>query len=302
MDLTLLVMAAGMGSRYGGLKQIDPVGPGGEAVLDYSVYDGLRAGFSRVVFVIRRDIEKEFRRSIGDRFAGKLDVDYVFQDIDALPPGYTVPQDRNKPWGTGHAVLVSEGRIDGPFAVINADDFYGADSFKSLADNFRKHENSSASEYAMIGFKLKDTLSPHGSVARAVCLLDADSYLERIEERTDIRMKNGGAVCTDDMGGRVELTGDELVSMNIWGFQPDIFELLREKFSLFLQLEGMNPDAEFYIPAPLNALIEEGRARIKVLPGGGPWFGITYQEDKPAVLKGIRRLISEGSYPERIWS
>lgn len=301
MDLTLLILAAGMGSRYGGLKQIDPVGPGGETLLDYSVYDALRAGFDRAVFVIRRDIERDFREAVGGRFEGRIGVDYAFQEMDALPPGITVPPGRGKPWGTGHAVLTAAEQVNGPFVVINADDFYGAGSFEALAGHLRSAAPGDPPEYAMVGFRLRDTLSPHGSVARAICECDTAGFLERIEERTDIRKHDHGTVCTDGQGGEQVLTGDEPVSMNIWGFDPSIFELLGEKFGAFLERAGTDPKAEFYIPGGVNELIGEGRARVKVLSGGGPWFGITYPEDKAAVQDGIRQLIAGGRYPERLW-
>ncbi len=302
MDLTLLILAAGMGSRYGGLKQIDPVGPGGETLLDYSVYDALRAGFDRAVFVIRRDIERDFKEAVGGRFKGRIDVDYTFQEIEARPPGFSVPPDREKPWGTGHAVLTAATQVDGPFVVINADDFYGAGSFQALARHLRSAVLTDPPEYAMVGFHLRDTLSPHGSVARAICDCDTAGFLERIEERTDIRKRNHSVVFTDGQGGEQVLTGAEPVSMNIWGFDPSIFELLGEKFGAFLKRAGADPKAEFYIPNGVNELIVEGRARVKVLSGGGPWFGITYPEDKAAVQEGIRQLIAEGQYPERLWS
>lgn len=289
---TLMVLAAGIGSRYGGLKQIDPVGPNGEIVLDYSVFDALRAGFDRVVFVIRKDIESDFRSAIGSRFESRMDTEYAFQQLDLVPAGFTIPPERRKPWGTGHAVLVARHLIDGPFAVINADDFYGAASYRLLADFLNRVEVARPASFAMVGFRLMDTLSEHGTVSRGVCECDKDSRLIRIDERPAIRKQDVGPL----------YTGDESTSMNFWGFTPQIFEAIEKQFRDFLRDHGSEPKSELYIPAVVDTMIRRGEAVADVIPGGGPWFGITYKEDKPAVMTGIRRLIDEGHYPSPLWT
>jgi dTDP-glucose pyrophosphorylase len=294
----LLVLAAGIGSRYGGLKQIDPVGPAGETIIDYSIYDALRAGFGKLVFVIRRDIEASFRQTIGARFERRAAVQYVFQDLHALPGGFHPPPNRTKPWGTGHAVLAGAGAIDGPFAAINADDFYGANSFRLLADHLR----SGSPEDAMVGFVLRQTLSEFGSVARGVCRAGPGGLLESISELTHIE-KNGPAAQYTDAAGAVHLlTGDEIVSMNMWGFTPAIFEHLRRHFIEFLKTRATEGKAEFFISTFINSLIASGQARLKVLPTPDGWFGITYREDRARVFESIRALIARGDYPEKLWT
>jgi hypothetical protein len=299
---TLLILAAGMGSRYGGLKQIDPVGPHGEAILDYSVYDALRAGFGKVVFVIRRQIEQAFRETVGVRFEDRVQVDYVFQELDQLPPGFTVPTGRVKPWGTTHALLAASDVIHEPFAVINADDFYGAAGYQLLADYLR----GSTEDYAMAGFLLRNTLSDFGSVARGVCKVDSGGFLEEIVELTHIE-RNGSsghdlsARNTDATGLVTSLTGNEVVSMNMWGFRPDVFGQLRQQFEHFLAQHGTEAGSEIYLPNSVNALIHSGNARVKVLPTQGGWLGVTYRDDRPHVVEGIARLIREGVYSERLW-
>ncbi|MGD0736497.1 MAG: sugar phosphate nucleotidyltransferase [Terracidiphilus sp.] len=295
---TLLIMAAGMGSRYGGLKQIDPVGPGGESILEYSIYDALRAGFGKVVFVIRRDIEQAFNESIGSRFEARIPVEYVFQELDELPPGFSVPSGRSKPWGTTHAVLTAADVIHEPFAVINADDFYGAESYKLLA----QHLQSSPPDYAMIGFILRETLSDFGSVTRGVCRCTAQGYLDGIEELTCIERDGDHARNTDGKGRVTSLTGDETVSMNMWGFTPQIFPQLRQLFEEFLECNGTDLRAECYLPKSLNQLVAEGQARVKVLRSRSTWFGVTYREDRPLVTVAIARLVNADSYPRKLWS
>jgi dTDP-glucose pyrophosphorylase len=297
MQPTLLVLAAGLGSRYGGLKQIEPVGPGGETILDYSVYDALRAGFGRLVFVIRHDIEDAFKRAIGAKFEEKLAVDYVFQELDKLPSGFRVPSGREKPWGTTHAILVAEDVVREPFAVINADDFYGATSYRVLS----AHLQGGSADYAMVGFVLRKTLSDFGSVSRGVCRCDAQDYLVSVTEFTHVEREGGGARATDDAGHRVKLTGDEVVSMNLWGFTPGLFGFLRPAFADFLKKHGQEEKTEFYIPAAVNLLVTSGQAQVKVLRTPDAWFGITHKEDKPLVIEGIRRLVAHGDYPERLW-
>ncbi|MGB7548362.1 MAG: sugar phosphate nucleotidyltransferase [Terracidiphilus sp.] len=294
----LLVLAAGMGSRYGGLKQIDPVGPGGETIMDYSIYDALRAGFGKLVFVIRKDIEEPFRQMVGARFEKRVAVEYVFQELDRLPPGFSVPAGRTKPWGTTHAILMAAGAIDDPFAVINADDFYGAESYRVLGEHLR----SGAPDYAMVGFILRNTLSDFGSVARGVCRMDGSGSLESVVELTHIEREGEGGKNTDAAGVVTRLTGDELVSMNMWGFTPKIFEQLQGSFQKFLESHGSEERSESYIPNVVNELVCAGQARVKVLRTRDAWFGVTYREDRPRVVESISRLIEGGYYPKRLWS
>ncbi len=295
--LTLVVLAAGMGSRYGGLKQLEPIGPGGETLMDYSIYDAVRAGFSRLVFVIRQDIETAFREGIGRRFEARLAVDYVFQELDRVPAGFLVPAARRKPWGTGHAILVAGQKVDEPFAAINADDFYGAQSFRVLA----QHLASGTPDYAMVGFVLRKTLSEFGAVARGVGRLGPNGYLESIVELTKIQPDGPGAKHTDAGGREHQLSGDEMVSLNMWGFLPTLFPALAEHFARFLRDFGQDEKAEFYIPSVVNALVAAGQARVKVLQTPDSWFGITYRQDRDQVLAGIRRLVERGEYPARLW-
>lgn len=294
MSLTLVVLAAGMGSRYGGLKQVDPMGPTGETVLDYSVHDAVRAGFDRVLFIIRRDFENEFKASVGMRFAGRIRVDYAFQALDALPEGFSVPPGRVKPWGTGHAVWCARGELDGPFAVVNADDFYGAASFRVLADFLRaaKADGSGAvanPDYAMVGFALANTLSEHGAVSRGVCDVSAEGRLRGVEEHT-------GILATEVGEGR-RYAGETIVSMNCWGFTTDFLPQLDERWRAFLALNGGSEKTEFYLPFAVNELLSKGAAKVRVLPTSDAWFGVTYREDKPRVQAAITALIAEGRYP-----
>lgn len=291
MSLTLVVLAAGMGSRYGGLKQIDPVGPGGETVLDYAVFDALRAGFTRVVFVIRRDFEAIFREKIGARYAGRADVDYVFQSLEALPPGFTPPAGREKPWGTGHAVWCARAALGENFAVINADDFYGADSFAQLA---RFLAPARGGDFAMVGFRLANTLSEHGVVSRGVTAAGPDQALHSIVEHTGI--------APEEVGPGRKFSGEEIVSMNCWGFTPALFAGLDPKFREFLAARGGEPKSEFYLPAAVSAMIGRGGAQVRVLPTASTWFGVTYREDKPRVQAAIAGLVQAGLYPEKLWA
>lgn len=295
-------MAAGMGSRYGGLKQVDPVGPGGETIIDYSVYDAIRAGFGRLVFVIRREIETDFRSIVGKKFEGQLPVEYAFQELQKVPEQFAVPATRSKPWGTGHAILIASDIVREPFAVINADDFYGADSFRVLGDHLRTMNDPDSARYAMVGFTLRNTLSEHGTVARGVCQCDANGWLQQVVEMLKIEKAGRGAKYSDESGGAHVLTGDEVVSMNMWGFTPAIFGHLRGQFTTFLQEHGQEEKAEMLIPSVVNALVTEGRAKVKVLPTRDSWFGVTYKEDKPAVTASIRQLIAHGDYPEKLWN
>jgi len=294
---TLLVLAAGIGSRYGGLKQIDPIGPGGETIIDYSVFDALRAGFGKLVFVIRRVIEEQFKQHIGSRFERRVAVEYVFQELDKLPPGFSLPSNRRKPWGTAHALLMGADVIREPFAAINADDFYGMNSFQLLS----RHLASGSPDYSMVGFVLKNTLSEFGSVARGVCQTTADDYLQSVVELTHIE-RNGNAAKHTDASGRVHpLTGEEVVSLNLWGFTPGIFEHLQRELVSFLNQRGQDEKAEFFIPSVVNTLIGTGLARLRVLRTPDSWFGVTYREDRPRVIQSVRQLIQRGDYPERLW-
>jgi len=295
---TLLVLAAGMGSRYGGLKQIDPVGPAGETIIDYSIFDAMRAGFGKLVFVIRHDIEQQFREIVGARFEKRIAVEYVFQELDKLPPGFSVPAGRTKPWGTTQAILMAENVIRDPFAAINADDFYGRNAYAVLA----QHLTSGTSDYAMVGFILKNTLSEHGSVARGVSRTDAQHYLTSIVEMTKIERDGAGARNTDAEGKITQLNGDEAVSMNFWGFTPALFPQIKVEFEKFLKKAGGEQKSECYIPATVGELVTGGKAKVKVLRSPDSWFGVTYREDRPTVVESIRKLIAKGEYPEKLWT
>ena len=300
-SLTLVVLAAGMGTRYGGLKQLDPVGPSGEVILDYSVYDALQAGFDKVVFVIRRDFEEQFRSDIGKRFEGKIVVDYAFQALDDLPNGHTVPRERKTPWGTGHAVLAVRDVVDGPFVVINADDFYGRDSYATIADYLKNSDNSDKEATSMVGFPLRNTLSDHGAVARGLCQCDIDGYLVSVVETTSIRKVPEGAAYEDEAGNTQTIVGTELASMNMWGFQTSFFPKLQRLFSEFLTQEVTSPKSEFYIPFAVDQLIQEGRATTRVLRTDSQWFGVTYKEDKAFVVQSLADLVARGVYPSVLW-
>ena len=301
MKPTLVVMAAGMGSRYGGLKQIDPMGPSGETILDYSVFDALRAGFGKVVFIIRPDFEEAFRTGVGAKFADRITVDYAFQTLDRLPAGFSVPEGREKPWGTTHAILCARDVVREPFAVINADDFYGRTSFAVLHDYLSALPNDSA-EYSMVGFTLKNTLSEHGTVTRGVCKTDAAGFLTEIEEMTKIGSGPTGVSNTKEDGTISPLTGLEPVSMNMWGFSPHLFEQLGALFEEFLTAHGSELKGECYIPLSVGELVRRKQASCKVLPTDSTWFGVTYREDKPVVQASIASLTSSGAYPPALWS
>src|SRR6266567_964077 len=287
---TLLVMAAGMGSRYGGLKQIDPVGPSGETLMDYSIFDAIRAGFGKVVYVIRKDIEAPFKETIGAKFEKRIPVDYVFQELDKMPAGLKVPEGRTKPWGTTQAVMVAEGAIHEPFAVINADDFYGEEGYQVLA----KQLTSGSVDYAMVGFVLRNTLSEFGSVARGVSRADSNGYLQSVVELTKVERDGNGARNTDPHGNMTQLTGDELVSMNMWGFLPSIFPLLSERFHAFIERTGTDLKSEHYVPTAVNELVSSGQVQVKVLRTNDAWFGVTYREDRPRVVDSIAALVKKG--------
>lgn len=296
---TLLVLAAGMGSRYGGVKQMDPVGPSGEVVIDYSVYDARRAGFDKVVFVIRRDIAEDFKRLIGSRFEDKLDVRYVYQELDCLPAGLLVPAGRTKPWGTAHAILVGAEAIDEPFAVINADDFYGADAFAVLGRALT--DVVTESRYAMVGFALENTLSEHGTVSRGVCRTTGEGVLLDVAEFTRVGRTDGGIAHINDDDSLQPLGASALTSMNMWGFAPSFFGHLARQFSDFLVSSPDDPKAEFYIATAVNDVIERAAAEVHVIPTDSHWFGVTYQDDKPCVVASIQALVDAGVYPAHLW-
>jgi hypothetical protein len=300
----LVVMAAGIGSRYGGLKQVDPIGPGGEIVIDYAVYDALRAGFEQVIFVIRREIEDVFREKIGGKIEKRVETAYVFQELDDLPPGFQLPENRKKPWGTGHAVLSCRDVIDRPFAVINADDFYGFQAFQDLA-NYLHHasDQNGVYDFAMVGYALSNTLSEHGSVARGVCQVSVSGYLEGIQERTRIEPREGQIMYTENGADWTPLSADSIVSMNMWGFTPSMITELAARFPIFLQKNAANIEkAEYFLPSVVNDLLQEGKARVRVLPVKEKWYGVTYPQDRPAVQEAVRELVRRGLYPENLWS
>ncbi|MEM7348543.1 MAG: sugar phosphate nucleotidyltransferase [Chloroflexota bacterium] len=301
MKPTLVVLAAGIGSRYGGLKQLDPVGPHGEVIIDYSIYDAIRAGFGKVIFIIRHDIEADFKAIIGKKFEGRIPVEYAYQELDQLPDGFSVPPNRIKPWGTGHAVLAAQDLLHENFAVINADDFYGAGSYQALGSYLSTASDSDKANYAMVGFILRNTLSEFGSVARGICHANEQGYLEDVVELTKIEKDGDGAKNTDEAGNIQPLTGDEVVSMNIWGFTPSAVDHFRRLFVKFLQNHRTEEKSEFFVPSAVNSLIAAGQAQAKVLTSDAAWFGVTYQEDKPHVVASIRGLIEAGVYPENLW-
>ncbi len=299
-NLTLLVLAAGMGSRYGGLKQIDPMGPAGESLLDYSVYDALRAGFDRVVFIIRKDIEAEFRAKVGVRYEGRIAVDYVFQQLDNLPGEFTVPAERAKPWGTAHAIWCARDAVKEPFAAINADDYYGLKSYDTIG-KFLRAGDASSPRFAMAGYRLRNTLSEHGSVARGVCDVNAAHQLVTIRECTAIESKDGKIFQKEADGSVQDFRGDESVSMNFWGLTPAIFPLLEQRLIEFLDQHSGEPKAECYIPTALGEMVTAGQATLEVLPTDAAWFGVTYREDKPLVTAALQKLHDAGTYPTPLW-
>jgi choline kinase len=292
---TLLVLAAGMGSRYGGLKQLDPMGPDGQTVMDYSVHDALLAGFSRVVFVIRRDFEKDFRAQVGSRYERRAEISYAFQATDDLPAPFTPPAEREKPWGTGHAVWCARHLLDGPFAMINADDFYGRQAFADLAADLARPRAGTIPEYAMVAYQLGKTLSDHGSVSRGICQVDPAGFLIAVTEHTKIVPVADAAQDQADPEHPIPLALEAPVSMNLWGFTPDFLPLLEEQLISFLQARRAEPKSEFYVPSVVDSLVKSGQARVRVISTTSPWFGVTYPEDKPIVQRAISAL--EDSYP-----
>ena len=298
----LVVMAAGMGSRYGGLKQIDPVDKEGHIIMDFSVYDAVKAGFKKVIFIIKKENEADFKAAIGDRLSKHLDVTYVFQDLKNLPEGYEVPEGRVKPWGTGHAVLSCIDEIDGPFAVINADDYYGANAFRMAYDFLTQNQDEdSIYRYMMVGYKLENTLTENGHVARGVCVTDEEGHLQKIHERTHIERHEGSVAYTEDEGKTwTALPQDSTVSMNMWGFSESILKELKARFPKFLEENlPVNPmKCEYFLPFVVDELLGENKATVKVLKSTDKWYGVTYKEDKPVVVAAIQRMKDEGLYPQ----
>ncbi len=302
MKPTLLVLAAGMGSRYGGLKQLDAVGPSGETILDYAVFDAIRAGFGRVVFVIRKEFEEAFRAQVAAKYAGRVQVDFVFQALDALPTGFAPPPGREKPWGTGHAVWCAREAVKEPFAVIGADDYFGRDAFEKLAAHLSANPKSEISnqKFAMVGYRLANTLSENGAVSRGVCAATADGTLQRVVEHTGILREEVG-LGTSDAGQRKKFTGEEIVSMNCWAFTPALFAVLDRQFAEFLKMRGGELKSEFYLPEAVSQQIAAGEAAVRVLPTTASWFGVTYREDKPRVQAALAGLVEKGEYPAQLF-
>ncbi len=300
-NATLLVLAAGMGSRYGGLKQLDGFGPNGETIIDYSLYDAINAGFTKVVFIIRESFREDFENVFRPKLEGKIEVEFVAQNLSDLPEGYELPEAREKPWGTGHAVLVAKDVIDGPFAIINADDYYGQSSYSTLIDFFA---DESDPNYCIVGYLLKNTLSDHGDVNRGVCMQDEEGYLEKIVETLKISKhdSNGTGIFTNDQGEQEKLAPETLVSMNMFGFKNDFFEVGGNYFKTFLDESLLIPKSEFFIPLVLDKMINAGEKRVKVLTSDSDWFGVTYKEDKPHVVEKINKLLAEGRYPANLWA
>ena len=291
-NITLLIMAAGMGSRYGGLKQLDAIGPSGETIIDYSVYDAIKAGFTKVVFIIRKDFEQEFKSKITDKYEGQIQVEFAFQDLNDLPDEFTCPEGREKPWGTGHAIFSARNVINEPFVAINGDDFYGRESFKVVADYYRKGANS----FSMVAFKLDKTLSSFGGVTRGLCTVN-DEKLNTVIETADLQKTDYGVSSNRD----IELDGSEPVSMNVWGFTPILFKYLEGKFVEFLSENGTEMKSEYLIPSVVNELIQSGQETVHVLRSGATWFGVTYKEDKPYVESEIEKLVNKGEYPGKLF-
>ena len=300
MKPTLFVLAAGMGSRYGGLKQLDELGPSGETIMDYSIYDAIRGGFGKVVFVIREDFEKDFREIVLKKYENEIPVEVVFQDLHRLPEGFSCPEGRTKPWGTNHAVLMGKDVIKEPFAVINADDFYGRDSFEVLGKELAQM-GGKKNEYCMVGYRVGNTLSDSGSVSRGVCEKNADDYLTSVVERTSIERIDGKVVYKDENDQPVVIDDNTPVSMNMWGFTPDYFAHSEKFFADFLKENINTPKSEYFIPLAVNQLIVDGTAKVKVLDTTSKWFGVTYQEDRQGVVDKINALVEAGEYPAKLF-
>lgn len=300
----LVIMAAGMGSRYGGLKQIDPVDEQGHIIMDFSIYDAVKAGFEKVVFIIKKENEKDFKQCIGDRMSQIVDVAYVYQDLTNLPDGFEVPEGRVKPWGTGHAILSCIDEVDGPFAVINADDYYGSHAFQMIYDYLTTHKDDDKYRYTMVGYVLENTLTDNGHVARGVCVTDENGYLVGINERTHIEKRDGGAAYTEDDGATwTVIPQGSTVSMNMWGFSNSILGELKQRFPKFLEENiSKNPlKCEYFLPSVVGELLAEEKATVEVLKSLDKWYGVTYKEDKQVVVAAIQKLKDNGLYPEKLW-
>ncbi len=299
----LVIMAAGMGSRYGGLKQIDPIDNEGHIMMEFSVYDAIKAGFEKVVFIIKHEIEKDFKEAIGDKLSKLIEVEYVYQELDKIPAGYTVPEERVKPWGTGHAILCCKDVINGPFAVLNADDYYGATAFKLIYDYLINTKDDDKYKYTMVGYRLDKTLTENGHVARGVCQLDSNDYLVEIIERTRIEKKEDGPAYTEDGKNWTSLPGDSVASMNIWGFSRSILDELESGFTKFLD-KNISQDplkSEYFLPNVIHDLLKQDKATVYVSKTSDQWHGVTYQEDKATVAKAINKLKDDGKYPVKLW-
>lgn len=301
MQPTLLILAAGMGSRYGSLKQVDRFGPSGETIVEYSIYDAIRAGFGKVVMVVRKNFVDDFRAILLNRAINKVNISFVYQELENLPDGFSLPEGRIKPWGTGHAVLMAEHEIDTPFAVINADDFYGPESYRTIHEFLVAPQSAETEEYCIVDYKLENTLSESGSVSRGVCHVDEQGYLTDIAEHKKI-LREGDTILGDLDGVPVCLTGKEPVSMNLIGFVPSVFNHLKNQFKEFLRRNIDKNDAEFYIPFAMNELIQSGRARVKAIHTPERWFGVTYRDDRQMVMKNLKALVEKGVYPEDLWA
>ncbi len=297
---SLVILAAGIGSRYGGLKQMDPIGPSGEIIIDYSIYDAIRVGFGKIIFVIKKDIEDAFREIIGSKYEDRITVEYVYQELYDLPEGFSVPEGRKKPWGTAHALLMAESVVQEPFAVINADDFYGRSGYQLLFNFLSGISSLAGTEFCMVGYELRKTLSDFGDVSRGVCSCDPGGYLEDVVERIRIFKDGNAAVYKDESGRSFPLTGDEIVSLNLWGFTPSVFGFIREQFIEFLKEWGTEKKYEFFIPNVVGRFVKDGKATLKVLESRDSWFGITYKEERENAISKIRKLIDEGVYPVKL--
>jgi hypothetical protein len=301
MKPTLLVLAAGMGSRYGSLKQIDPVGPSGETIIDYSIFDAIRAGFGKVVFIIRKSFEQDFKDIFISKLQAHIPVEYVFQEIDSIPEGLTISPERTKPWGTAHAILMAKDVIHEPFAVINGDDFYGSGAFQTMADYLVSLTPEQQNQYSLVGYQVGNTMSENGTVSRGVCLADEQSFLVSVTERTNIQYTHGGIAYSDNDGAFVFLKPETLVSMNFWGFTPEYFRQTEPMFADFVKENNDSLKAEFYIPSAVDSLVGGKKAKVKVLKSNAKWFGVTYKEDKPLVIEKLAQLIKSGVYPVQLW-